>query len=163
MPNKLCIICQTPLYGQKQKFCSNACKQKDHYYRVKNQTNTYFSQTLRSLKRKLQLIELLGGQCSKCGYADNIAALHFHHHSTEPKEFKLDLRILSNKRWNVILKEASKCTLLCSNCHAEIHNPELFIHNVQKILRNASNKNVPEKPATEFQSQSTAIIEQESS
>lgn len=131
MMNKLCIVCHTALTGQKQKFCSNACKQKDHYHRVKLQTNTYHSQTIRSLRRKLKLIEMLGGKCAKCGYAGNIAALHFHHQGLEPKEFKLDLRVLSNKRWNLILKEVSKCLLLCSNCHAEEHNPELYIPNVQ--------------------------------
>lgn len=138
MTNKQCVVCHTPITGQKQKFCSNACKQKDHYLRVKLQTNTYHSQTLRSLKRKLQLIELMGGRCTKCGYAANIAALHFHHQSSEAKEFKLDLRVLSNKRWDLILKEAGKCILLCSNCHAEEHNPELYITNVKRILQTAA-------------------------
>ena len=60
MEAKKCTICGTPLSGQKQKYCSNACKQKGHYYRVKSQTNTYFSQTVRSLRRKLDLIEMMG-------------------------------------------------------------------------------------------------------
>lgn len=144
--NKLCVVCGTALTLQKQKFCCNACKQREHYHRVKHQTNTYHSQTLRSLRRKLQLIELLGGRCMKCGYAANIAALHFHHQSSETKEFKLDLRILSNKRWDLILKEAQKCTLLCSNCHAEEHNPELYIPNIQQILHSAANRKMHLRP-----------------
>jgi predicted HNH restriction endonuclease len=39
------------------------------------------------------------------------------------KSFQLDLRSLSNRRWSVITEEAKKCILLCSNCHAELHNP----------------------------------------
>ena len=76
---KQCVVCEQPIAGQKQMYCSNACKQKGHYHRVKTQTNTYHSQTIRSLKRKLQLIELVGGGCRNCGYDANVAASHFHH------------------------------------------------------------------------------------
>ena len=99
MMNK-CVVCCTVLNGQKQKYCSNECKQKDHYHRVKMQTNTYHSQTLRSLKCKLTLIEMFGGSCERCGYNNNAAALHFHHKQSGTKPFKLDMRILSNKRWD---------------------------------------------------------------
>jgi len=133
-----CIVCQSAISGQKIKYCSNACKQKGHYYRIKEQTNTYFSQTLRSLKRKTELIRLMGGGCATCGYDRNLSALHFHHVDANLKKFKLDMRVLSNKKWNLILEEAKKCVLLCSNCHAEEHNPELFIPSVQRILRGAS-------------------------
>lgn len=128
------------LGGQKQKYCSNACKQKDHYHRVKTQTNTYHSQTMRSLKRKLQLVIMFGGECTKCGYNANLSALHFHHVESESKRFKLDMRVLSNKNWEDITVEASKCQLLCSNCHAESHNPELSFENVKRIVAGAADK-----------------------
>jgi hypothetical protein len=129
-----CVVCLTEISGQKQKYCGNACKQKGHYDRVKLQTNTYHSQTLRSLRRKVQLVNLFGNKCQKCGYNTNLSALHFHHVNPNQKSFKLDVRILSNKKWELILKEAQKCILLCSNCHAEEHNPEFNYHNVQKII-----------------------------
>ena len=135
---KQCVVCEQPIAGQKQKYCSNACKQKDHYHRVKSQTNTYHSQTLRSLKRKLQLIELFGGGCWKCGYDANVAALHFHHSDPNLKSMKLDMRVLSNRSWEAIIVEADKCELLCSNCHAETHHPELALHAIQRILSGAS-------------------------
>ena len=135
---KQCVVCEQPIAGQKQKYCSNACKQKDHYHRVKSQTNTYHSQTIRSLKRKLQLIEQFGGGCRMCGYNTNVAALHFHHSDPHMKSMKLDMRVLSNRSWEAIMAEAGKCELLCSNCHAESHNPELTLHNVQRILSGAS-------------------------
>jgi hypothetical protein len=137
---KFCVVCQTAIFGQKQKYCSNTCKQKDHYWRVKSQTNTYHSQTIRSLKRKSDLIQAFGGKCSKCGYSTNLSALHFHHLNSTNKKFKLDMRVLSNKKWDLILSEAEKCILLCSNCHAEEHNPELTFENVQRILHGASRK-----------------------
>ena len=87
-------------------YCSNKCKQKHHYHRVKQQTNTYHSQTIRSLTRKIDLIKMMGGGCSVCGYNKNLSALHFHHKNSEEKQFKLDARILSNRNWQAILVEA---------------------------------------------------------
>ena len=144
MISKTCVVCNDFLDGQKQKYCSNACKQKDHYHRIKTQTNTYHSQTLRSLKRKLKLIDLFGGKCENCGYMKNASALHFHHKNSIDKHFKLDVRILSNKKWEYILEESAKCRLLCSNCHAEEHNPELGIINIQRIISGATGKKLPD-------------------
>ena len=138
MDKRSCVVCGNDLFGQKVKYCSNKCKQKDHYHRVKSQTNTYHSQTIRALKRKLKLIEMKGNCCSNCGYNKNLAALHFHHRNSEEKAFKLGLRILSNKRWEAIVKEAEKCDVLCANCHAEVHNPELTIENVYRITYGAA-------------------------
>lgn len=133
-----CVECSTKLTGQQQKYCSNKCKQKHHYHRVKSQTNTYHSQTLRAWRRKLQLIEMMGGKCANCGYNTNMAALHFHHKDSYQKSFKLDLRILSNRRWSAIVEEAKKCALLCANCHLEAHNPELTIEHVMKMVEENS-------------------------
>ena len=137
MEDRACVVCAAPLSGQKQKYCSNACKQKHHYHRVKHQTNTYHSQTLRSLRRKLELVKMMGGKCKKCGYQGNLSALQFHHLDASKKLFKLDARILSNKNWESIQKEAKKCILLCANCHFEEHNPELSIQNVLRITKGA--------------------------
>lgn len=119
-------------------YCGNTCKQKHHYHRVKTQTNTYHSQTMRAISRKLELINLLGGKCSKCGYQENIAALQFHHLDPSKKQFKLGHRMLSNRSWDAILKEAPKCILLCANCHAEEHNPEYKLSNIKRMLHGAS-------------------------
>lgn len=71
------------------------------------------------------LFKLAGGKCSKCGYQKNLSALSFHHSLSDEKEFKLDMRSLSNRKLNEVMKEYSKCILLCHNCHSEIHNPDL--------------------------------------
>ena len=60
-----------------------------------------------------------------CGYKKNLAGLSFHHTDAKRKEFKLDMRSLSNRTIARVLDEFKKCILLCHNCHAEVHNPEL--------------------------------------
>jgi len=67
----------------------------------------------------------MGGGCRICGYAKNLAALEFHHRDESAKLFQLDLRSLSNRSWNRIEAEVQKCDLVCSNCHKEIHYPDL--------------------------------------
>jgi len=110
-----CIVCQLQLSGKQTHFCSVACKNSYH--------QSYPAQKKRGLERKINLVKTLGGQCSRCGYSENLAALAFHHVSG--KDFKLDARSLSNRKLAPILKEVAKCELLCHNCHAEIHNPSL--------------------------------------
>lgn len=131
---KNCVVCNEEISGQKKMYCSNNCKQKHHYDRVKEQTNTYHSQTIRSYKRKLELVNLLGGSCKYCGYDKNLAALEFHHRDPNGKESQLDMRTLSNRSMSYILEEVKKCDLLCSNCHREYHNPETAIEQIKKII-----------------------------
>lgn len=94
---------------------------------MKKQVNTVEYQKRRALKRKLYLINLRGGKCERCPYDKNIAALEFHHINPEEKDENLDSRHLSNRSMKWILNEFDKCLVLCSNCHREIHHPELSI------------------------------------
>lgn len=136
---KKCVICENELDGSKTKYCSNKCKAKGHYQNRKND-NSYHSQTIRGLKRKLKLIELKGGCCNKCGYFENISALEFNHLCC--KNFALDLRALSNIKWETLIDEVKNCNLLCANCHREYHNPELNITNINNILLNSNIKEI---------------------
>jgi len=117
--HKNCIICNAPLHGKQSKFCSKNCKNKDH--------QVYQNQQKRGLERKLKLIQKVGKKCSMCGYSKNLAALTFHHLNPKNKKFKLDIRSLSNRRFESILLEHRKCILICHNCHAELHNPGLAL------------------------------------
>lgn len=110
-----CIVCKTELTVRQILFCSVTCKNTQH--------QSYHAQKKRGLERKIHPVKLLGGQCSRCGYATNLAALAFHH--LGGKEFQLDVRSLSNRKIGPILEELAKRKLLCPNCHAEIHNPGL--------------------------------------
>lgn len=127
-------MCNKELQGNQQKYCSGNCKVNAHNKRVREQPNTYHSQTIRGLKRKVKLVKLLGGKCSNCGYSKNLAALEFNHLDPNKKELQLDLRSLSNHREEILLKEVKKCNLLCSNCHKEHHYKEMEFDNVLTII-----------------------------
>ena len=71
-------------------------------------------------KNKQILIEEHGGGCSICGYNKNPAALEFHHPDPTIKDPKIIGTSTSLDKQRL---EASKCVLLCANCHREAHNP----------------------------------------
>lgn len=112
-----CVVCDASLQGKQTKFCSTTCKNKHH--------QSYEAQKSRGLTKKLELVKIAGGRCSICGYDKNLAALAFHHLDSAEKDFKLDMRSLSNRGLSVILAELDKCILVCHNCHSELHNPHL--------------------------------------
>jgi hypothetical protein len=68
---------------------------------------------------KNTLVREAGGSCAICGYSRSHRALQFHHLDPATKEFHLGqaghCRSLTRSRI-----EASKCILLCANCHAEV-------------------------------------------
>jgi len=70
-------------------------------------------------KVKQELVEYKGGKCVCCGY-DNWKVLNFHHMNSEEKDFNLS-SLYGSKEKKLLFKEADKCVLLCSNCHAEVH------------------------------------------
>ena len=118
-----CEICGKELKGKQTKFCSTQCKGKD----VNNRHKDYACQCKRGKERKLLILTKLGGKCQNCGYSKNYSALHFHHLNPSQKKFNIDIRQCSNRSVEVLLEEAEKCIILCANCHAEIHNPELHL------------------------------------
>ena len=112
-----CVVCGTALKGRQTHFCSITCKNKHH--------QCYDAQKSRGLARKLELVREAGGCCTLCGYSKNLAALTFHHTDADEKDFKLDMRSLSNRKLEAVRAEVEKCVLVCQNCHAELHNPHL--------------------------------------
>lgn len=115
-----CLHCGAELSGRQRKYCSRKCK----CLYINQSHQSCEAQKARGRERKKALVELMGGECSLCGYRRNFTALELHHREPGKKRFQLDLRSLSNRKWDEVLAEARKCTLLCSNCHAELHNPE---------------------------------------
>src|SRR6266511_1020030 len=73
----------------------------------------------RRRKGKQILVEEAGGKCVLCGYHRCIAALEFHHRDPSQKSFGLAQRGIT-RALEQVRKEARKCILLCSNCHAEV-------------------------------------------
>jgi hypothetical protein len=119
----ICRVCESPLTGRQKIFCSARCKNVS----TNNRHQNYVSQQQRGRQRRQLLIQEKGGCCERCGYGHNAAALAFHHPDPSSKSFGIDLRKCSNTSWQILLAEASKCVLLCLNCHAEVHNPDFSL------------------------------------
>jgi transposase len=75
--------------------------------------------TRRRRKVKQILVEEAGGECIVCGYSKCIAALEFHHLDPSQKRYTLSHRGVTRSLAKA-RSEASKCVLLCGNCHAEV-------------------------------------------
>lgn len=116
---KLCNVCSDPLRGRQTLYCSRKCHNKTSNFKFQN----YKSQQKRGLNRKIEIIKKLGGCCTVCGYSKNIAALTFHHLDPTLKDFVLTIRECSNNSVETLENELKKCSLLCHNCHMELHYP----------------------------------------
>lgn len=132
---------------RRKRFCSQHCHDKIKYinssktqleFKTKYGLNKY---TLRGTQKKLELIELFGGKCEKCGYDKNIAAFDFHHVNPYDKNFEIKIQNIKSKSEDEILEEALKCMLLCANCHRELHSPYSEINHVKKVLELEKLKN----------------------
>lgn len=90
-----------------------------HLYSDLRKEKLVHKQTNRRKANKEKLIAALGSKCEICGYSRCVAALDFHHRNTSEKEFELGDKMRMSL--TTLLNEVSKCALLCSNCHREVH------------------------------------------
>ena len=72
-------------------------------------------------KTKERCIDYKGGSCIFCGYDKCKRALEFHHLDPNEKDFGISNSSGLNRSWDKLQIELDKCVLVCSNCHAEIH------------------------------------------
>ena len=98
-------LCNNPLSGRQQQFCSPECKNK-----------FYVARRRRNLKQ--QAVNYKGGKCVVCGYDKSLVALSFHHRNN--KEFGVSAKGYT-RSWERVRSELDRCILVCHNCHAEIH------------------------------------------
>lgn len=79
------------------------------------------SEAVARRRRKVKeiLVAEAGGECLLCGYSKHTAALQFHHVEPSTKSFGLGVRGITRSIAK-LREEASKCVLLCANCHAEV-------------------------------------------
>ena len=71
-----------------------------------------------ALNKKKAVVVLVGG-CQICGYSKSLRALAFHH--MRDKVLSLTLREFQGALQRLI-PELMKCVVLCTNCHAEVHD-----------------------------------------
>lgn len=114
---RICEICEQPFEimqnGWTRKYCYQCAPHEDE-----NCSNSEAVAIKRRAIKKM-LIKYKGGCCQRCGYNKSIRALEFHHTDPSKKDFGLS-RCLT-RSVSSLKKEVDKCILLCSNCHAEVH------------------------------------------
>lgn len=71
-------------------------------------------------RAKLRLIKCFGGGCGICGYNRSIRNLVFHH--INPAEKMSSFGQFQSLAWRKVVAEATKCVMLCHNCHGEVHD-----------------------------------------
>ena len=85
---------------------------------------------IRRIKRRAQKYKFLHDRkksCVECGYSKNYSALCFHHVNPNEKLMGVPNLAWSDASYDAIQEEIDKCIVLCLNCHAELHNPDLDI------------------------------------
>jgi 5-methylcytosine-specific restriction endonuclease McrA len=75
--------------------------------------------TARRRRVKRILVEEAGGACAICGYDRVIGALQFHHLEPASKSYGVGAQGVA-RSLEKARTEASKCVLLCANCHVEV-------------------------------------------
>lgn len=102
----------------------------------------------RRLKRKAILA--MGGKCQCCGYSRSDKALQFHHLDPSTKEFGMGQVRAAPRKIEKVADELEKCVLVCSNCHAEIHDglrdvPETFQRFDRSVFLVSQLRSAPQK------------------
>jgi hypothetical protein len=75
----------------------------------------------RRRKKRQAAVDLLGGICKDCGVEYPTCVYDFHHTDPSVKESIVSDMVHKDMKLERILNEASKCELLCSNCHRLRH------------------------------------------
>ncbi len=130
MKYKKCLKClkkkpTTSFYGsgkynsQGIEYLSRLCKKCKHAYK-----------TQRRKERKAWMDKIkLELECTKCGYSKEThpnfttKALEFHH-AQNNKVFAIGDAVHRGYSKEKIMKEMTKCVVLCTRCHTEIHYGE---------------------------------------
>jgi transposase len=86
------------------------------------------SESVMARRRRLKdlLVREAGGKCVLCGYDRHPRALEFHHLDPALKSFALSRKGVTLSV-AAVRAEASKCVLVCSNCHAEVESGSIVL------------------------------------
>lgn len=87
-----------------------------------NDRRQYLIRAVRARRKKVRQmsVEYKGGKCEICGYDRCIDALEFHHKNLYEKYFSISEKGYT-RSWKKVMEELDKCTILCANCHRELH------------------------------------------
>ena len=98
------------------KMCKECDQEVVNKARCREHYNLYMKEYMkqRRIKRRVQMIEKLGGECVRCHSTER---LEFNHRDPKEKEFNI-LQIWDSS-WEKIYAELDKCELLCHDCHLD--------------------------------------------
>lgn len=119
MPVRKCCMCKV------EKPFTDFYSQKDHKLGIMSLCKNCFNKLCikRWIERKKKYVRILGSECEHCHIElndYNYSIFDFHHIDPNTKEYSWDkLKLFSDDR---IMKELSKCKLLCANCHRILHS-----------------------------------------
>lgn len=115
---KQCVLCENNFEpvknGHTRKYCFDCVP----LFEKGNKETQNYAMKKKHLSIKKHLVNYKGGKCEKCGYDKCFDALHFHHNNPAEKDFGISLTF---RELSEYYKEVDKCSLLCANCHSEIH------------------------------------------
>jgi 5-methylcytosine-specific restriction endonuclease McrA len=102
--------------------------------RTYKERRTYLIKAVQRRREKVRLmaVSYKGGRCQVCGYDRCIEALEFHHLDPTQKDFGISKKGYT-RSWEKVKAEIAKCTLLCANCHREIHAGTLQLPQVTVV------------------------------
>lgn len=95
-------------------------KESQHAYYVNNKHKVIESTKNRRSTNLKYVEDLKANGCSLCGYSKCNSALEFHHLDPKVKDKNISIAV-KTCGLERLKKEISKCILVCSNCHKEIH------------------------------------------
>jgi len=86
------------------------------------------SKSVRFRKRQQAFVakEKISSGCKKCGYDKHPSALDYHHKNDKEKFADVSTMVTQGYSTERIQKEIEKCIVLCSNCHKEITNEDVY-------------------------------------
>ena len=99
---------------------NNPEKQKKYYIKHRERKLKRDKERREEVKQYINNYKLSKG-CAICGYKKCAEALVFHHINNGNKEFDVSRIAKCGGNIEKIKSEISKCMVLCSNCHVELH------------------------------------------
>ena len=119
----------SPVRGVMQHICKRCLRDVIPNKQNKIHNKNYCQGCLVSVRRnklKEKAVQSKGGKCQSCGYTKCNRALSFHHIDPSKKLFEVNSNKMFAVSWQRVKDELDKCILLCSNCHAELHDQEIL-------------------------------------
>ena len=110
------------------------------YIDIKKEFNYTIDAEKQWIRLKLRWYSLLhanGGRCIKCGES-NFSCLEFHHRDPNVKDDQISNLIMGNGGWDKAKSEATKCDILCRNCHYELHYKQTISNRKIKLFNMAN-------------------------